>query len=291
MRSPIAIKLLLLLLPLWVAPVMAEVAGRVTNISGPLFAVKSDGSRRVLSVASAVEQGDTLVTADKTYAKVKFADQAEVTMKPDSQMRIDTFSFDQKAPEKDSAVFGLLKGALRTITGLVGKRGNQDAYRLQTATATIGIRGTIYGATVCIPGACGGLAPGTYVDVIDGKVMVAPPPLPPLPPGVQPPPLPPPIVLSAGQFGFVPPAGPPQQLPDDPGVNKNFTPPASFQSSSNEGPKTSGSDTVSKKDDKSDQKDEAKKDDKKDEKKDDKKGEKQDESQEKTKKNVDCEVR
>jgi hypothetical protein len=244
MRTTV-IKLLLLVLSIGTAPALAEVAGRVTNISGPLFAVKGDGSRRVLSVSSTVEQGDTLVTENKTYAKVKFIDQAEVTLKPGSQMRIDNFNFDQKAPEKDSAVFGLLKGALRTITGLVGKRGNQDAYRLQTATATIGIRGTVFGATNCVAGSCSGLPDGTYVDVIDGKVMVAPPPPPPAPPGVSlppSPPPPPPIVLSAGQFGFVPPAGPPQQLPSDPGVAKSFNPPASFQSSgNNEAQKAPGS--------------------------------------------------
>lgn len=276
MRRLTAIKLLLLMLPLWAASVHGEEAGRVTNISGPLFAVKGDGSRRVLSVSSTVEQGDTLVTADKTYAKIKFADQAEVTLKPDSQMRIDRFNFDQKAPEKDNAVFGLLKGALRTITGLVGKRGNQDAYRLQTVTATIGIRGTIFGAATCVGGSCGSLPDGTYVDVIDGKVMVAPPPPAPVPPGVSLPPPPPPILLTAGQFGFVPPAGPPQQLPADPGVNKNFTPPPSFQSGSgNDGQKPSGGDATAKNDDKAAPKDETQQDEKKDDGKKDEKQEKQ----------------
>jgi hypothetical protein len=38
------------------------------------------------------------------------------------------------------------------LTGLIGKRGNQEAYRLQTATATIGIRGTQFIAEL-VPGA------------------------------------------------------------------------------------------------------------------------------------------
>lgn len=227
----------LLLSIFWLVNAHADVAGQVTNISGPLFAVKNDGSKRVLTVSSPVEQGDTLVTGDKAYAKVKFADQAEVTMKPDSQMRVDAFKFDQKAPDKDNAVFGLLKGALRTITGLIGKRGNQNAYRLQTATATIGIRGTIFGATVCDGSSCGGLPDGTYVDVIEGKVLLA---SPPVTFGEQAPP----IVLTAGQFGFVPTVGPPQQLPEDPGLNKGFTPPASFQQSPNsDGQQSSGGET------------------------------------------------
>ena len=113
-------------------------------------------------------------------------------------------------------------------------------YRLNTATATIGIRGTIFGVTVCLPATCGSLAPGTYVNVIDGRVAIAPP-LPVLPvipvPGMPTPPVAPPaalpgapraapVVLAAGQFGYVPLAGPPVVLPSNPGIQ--FTPPPSF---------------------------------------------------------------
>jgi hypothetical protein len=120
----------------------AAPAGQVTNLSGPLFAVAADGTRRVLSVGSSVESGETLITEGNTYAQVRFLDRGVVTLKPGTQFRIESFAFDEKAPEKDGAVFGLFKGALRTVTGLIGKRGNQDAYKMNTATATIGIRGT-----------------------------------------------------------------------------------------------------------------------------------------------------
>jgi hypothetical protein len=241
-------------------------AGYVSNLSGPLFAVKSDGSRRVLSTQSVINAGDTLITEDKTYARVRFSDTSEVTIRPGTQFQIEAYSFDRDAPQQDNIAFRMFKGALRTVTGLVGRRGNQDAYRLSTATATIGIRGTIFGVTVCLPGTCGSLAAGTYVNVIDGRVAIAPPPLvplvipvpgaptPPLPPGAPaaappgappaaPPAAPPgapvappvaapaaPVVLAAGQFGYVPPAGPPVQLPSDPGIGRLFAPPPSFTS-------------------------------------------------------------
>jgi hypothetical protein len=218
------------------AAIAQQGAGYVSNLSGPLFAVKSDGSRRVLSTQSVVSSGDMLVTEDKTYARLRFSDQSEVTLRPSTQFQIENYSFDRQAPDKDGLAFRLFKGALRTVTGLVGRRGNQDAYRLSTATATIGIRGTIFGVTVCLPGTCGGLAPGTYVNVIEGSVALAPPPVIPVVPvpGVVAPPTPPagarpaaPLVLAQGQFGYVPPAGPPVQLPSDPGVG-TITPPASF---------------------------------------------------------------
>lgn len=215
-------------LVLTTALAQAAPAGHVTNLSGPLFAADAQGGRRVLSVGSAVEPGETLVTEEKTYAQVRFVDQGVVTLKPGTQFKVESFSFDAEAPDKDGAVFSLLKGALRKVTGLIGKRGNQDAYRMATPTATIGIRGTGFGATLCPGAGCGNLPPGTYVDVFDGMVAVAPPPP---PPGAPPTFIPPPITLSAGQFGFAPPGGAPQQLPGDSGAGQGFTPPPSFQSS------------------------------------------------------------
>lgn len=141
--KPSVIKpLLFALLLAWSWGVRAEPVGQVTNLSGPLFALNAQGARRILSVGSQVEPGETLITEDKTYAQVRFIDKGVVTLRPGTQFKIEAFAYEEAAPEKDGAVFGLLKGALRTVTGLVGKRGNQDAYKMNTATATIGIRGT-----------------------------------------------------------------------------------------------------------------------------------------------------
>jgi hypothetical protein len=119
-------------------------AGKVVNVSGPLFAVASSGAKRVLSVGSEVEQGDTLITEEKTYARVKFTDQGDITLRPGTQLKVDSYVYAQEKPAEDNVALSLFKGALRSVTGLIGKRGNQDAYKLQTATATIGIRGTDY---------------------------------------------------------------------------------------------------------------------------------------------------
>jgi hypothetical protein len=43
---------------------------------------------------------------------------------------------------------GLVKGGLRVVTGLFGKR-NPSGVKFQTATATIGIRGTEFDARLC----------------------------------------------------------------------------------------------------------------------------------------------
>lgn len=212
-KSSIATRLLALLLGAMLSSLaFAEAAGSVTHLSGPLLARKADGTTRILSQKSAVESGDLLVTEKDTYARVKFTDNSEITLKPNTQIRIDAFLFDQAKPEADSAIFNLIKGGLRALTGLVGKRGNQDSYSLKAPAATIGIRGTDYNASWC-QSDCGTLPTGLYVQVSDGQVVVS------NSGGSQ--------NFGAGQFGYVPDAfTPPVVLPRDPGVI--FTPPPSF---------------------------------------------------------------
>ncbi|HEY0846900.1 MAG TPA: FecR family protein [Noviherbaspirillum sp.] len=121
----------------------AQIAGTVTHLSGPLLAKKADGTVKVLSTKSNVEQGDTLVTEKETYARIKFTDNSEITLRPNSQFKIEDFSFEEDEPEKDKASFNLVKGGLRAVTGVLGKR-NKEKFGVNTPTATIGIRGTIF---------------------------------------------------------------------------------------------------------------------------------------------------
>jgi hypothetical protein len=129
-----------------------EVAGTVVNLSGPLMARKADGSVKALSLKSNVENGDTLVSEKDTYARIRFTDNSEITLKPNTQFKIENFSFDEARPEKDAAVFNLVKGGLRAVTGTLGKRSN-ERFGLNTPTATIGIRGTIFIAEYIPPNA------------------------------------------------------------------------------------------------------------------------------------------
>jgi hypothetical protein len=121
----------------------APVIGNIANLSGHLLSKNIDGTVKILSQKSAVEQGDTLVTEKDTYARIKFIDNSEITLRPDTQFKIENFSYDAEKPSGDNIVFDLVKGGLRAITGLLGKR-NHDRFSLKTPSATIGIRGTIF---------------------------------------------------------------------------------------------------------------------------------------------------
>lgn len=131
-----------LLLALVSGAVLAQGAGTVTHLSGTLSVQRPDGSVRILSQKSEVAPGDTLTTQRDSYAQINFTDGSSLTMRPNTQMKVEQYTFVQDRPQDDSSFLRLIKGGLRTVTGLVGKRGNQDAYKIGTNTATIGIRGS-----------------------------------------------------------------------------------------------------------------------------------------------------
>ena len=148
--------------------------GSVSQLSGTLSVRKADGSVRILSQKSEIASGDTLSTERDTYAQIKFTDGGQITLKPSTSVKIEDFKFSEEKPQEDSFLFSLVKGGLRAVTGIVGKR-SRDNYRMNTATATIGIRGTTFTADDCFnrrDGDCGPLEPAVHVSVVDGEVVV-----------------------------------------------------------------------------------------------------------------------
>ena len=193
--------------------VMAS-SGTITQLSGTLSVRKADGSVRILSQRSTIESGDTINTERESFAQIRFTDGGQVTLKPNSSVKIETFRFAEEKPQEDSFLYSLVKGGLRAVTGVVGKR-SKDKYQLGTATATIGIRGTTLSADDCLnnrTGDCTRLDPAVYVGVADGEVVVR--------NGQGE------LGLSAGQFGLIAPNQRPLFLSTDPGLQ--FTPPATF---------------------------------------------------------------
>lgn len=164
--------LLLSLLLIFSSVSFAETeVGKVTHLSGPLFAKKADGTTKVLSVGSAIEQGDTLVSEKKTFARIKFTDNSEINMRPGSQLKVSEYSFDAAKPKLDKLTMNLVKGGMRAVTGMIGKRGDQDSYKLMTETSVAGVRGTTYECKIC-EGNCGSIPNGLYLFVLDGIINV-----------------------------------------------------------------------------------------------------------------------
>ncbi|SDI16426.1 FecR family protein [Propionivibrio dicarboxylicus] len=127
----------------------ADPIATVEVADGTVFVRQADGKRRILSNGSKVEVGDTLTTEKDSYARLRFTDGSELAVRPSSSLRVNDYHYQEWQPNNDSFSMRLIKGGLRTVTGLIGKRGNQDAYKVEGATATIGIRGTDFVARVC----------------------------------------------------------------------------------------------------------------------------------------------
>lgn len=148
------VTILMLAVVMLVTVTLAQAApvASITHVSGPLLVRKADGSSKALAIGSKVDTGDTVITEKRTYARLKFTDGSEVVLKPSTLFKVEKYSFDQAKPREDAATFNMIKGGLRTVTGQIGKRGDQDAYRMKVPTATIGIRGTIFTAIYVEPG-------------------------------------------------------------------------------------------------------------------------------------------
>lgn len=208
----------------------AQVAGVVARLSGPLLAKKADGSVKVLGVKSEIESGDTLVSEKNTYAQIKFIDNSEITLRPGTTFKVENFSFDEGKPEGDNASYSLVKGGLRSITGLMGKR-NKEKFSLKTPTATIGIRGTTFIAHYVPPPSPDDsrapgteklpvLSPGLHLNVTDGAIIVT-------NNGGS-------LGFQAGQFGYVPNLNqPPVIVPNNPSIQ--FVPPPAFDAGAGPG--------------------------------------------------------
>ncbi len=117
-------------------------AGRVNFAMGRVQATGSEGQRRVLTRGSAINSGDTIETSTGR-AHLRFTDGSYISLRPGSQFRIDEYRFKGKTDGRERGFFSMLRGGLRTLTGLIGKV-NNSTYRVNTETATIGIRGTHY---------------------------------------------------------------------------------------------------------------------------------------------------
>jgi hypothetical protein len=190
----------------------AESAGTVTNLSGTLADLKADGTSRLLSIQSKIDAGDTLSTQQGTYARLQFRDGGEVVLRPNTIFRVNNYHFQQEKPKADSFFVSLLKGGARFVSGLIGHRGDKDAYSLKTPAATIGIRGTDYSVLTC-QGDCSDLPDGTYTNTHSGSIFQS---------NHQGS-----LDCAAGQSCFSAPGAKPVFLPNVP-KGLNFNPPPSF---------------------------------------------------------------
>lgn len=146
-----------------------ERAGQVDFVRGPSFVL--DGSaRQALRKGARVGSGQTLETGQDAEIHVLWDDGGYLAVRPESRVRIDAARMEGGAD--DSLLMTLVSGALRSITGWVGKF-DQRSYRLGAGTVTIGIRGTDHEVSMLdSDDAAHGLQAGVHHWVNDGATTM-----------------------------------------------------------------------------------------------------------------------
>lgn len=123
---------------------LSGLAMATSGVGEVIFAVgevKLLGNNAPLKRGDAVAVGQTLLTGSNGHVHIRFIDQAFVSVRPGSELRIEQYLYDQAEPANNRIKFSLVKGTSRLITGKAGQA-NKQGFRLNTPVVAIGIRGT-----------------------------------------------------------------------------------------------------------------------------------------------------
>ncbi|MES2946330.1 MAG: FecR family protein, partial [Pseudomonadota bacterium] len=164
----------------------ATPAGVAQFAVGEVNVRRVDGQAEALVKGKDIESGQAIVTGATGRAQVRFSDGGLVSLQPNTEFKVSNY-VDKADPKEDRFLVDLLRGSMRAITGLIGKR-NRDNYKVMTSTATIGIRGSGFNASynpdgtlavtteldaieVCNAAGCVGLTAGESVLVLSNQAL------------------------------------------------------------------------------------------------------------------------
>ncbi len=119
---------------------LAKAVGTVTFKTGNATITHADKTVTPVAKNAELNAGDTVETKDGRV-QLSLIDGGKVSLQPNTIYKINKYEFFGKEDGTEYAFTELIKGGLRTVSGLVGHK-NRDRYQLKTTAATIGIRGT-----------------------------------------------------------------------------------------------------------------------------------------------------
>jgi hypothetical protein len=119
------------------APAAQQPVGRVETVAGSATAVRN-GVAVELNVGDLVFQGDVVQTRSNAALAIAFSDGSAFTLNENARMALNEFVYDPNGTS-NSALINLVQGTVSFIAAQVAKTGTM---RVDTPTATLGIRGT-----------------------------------------------------------------------------------------------------------------------------------------------------
>lgn len=143
----------------------AERAGEVSSVVGAAVVTDAQGASRAVAQGMPLHVGDVLKTSGDGRVHLRMVDDALLSLRPDSELRIAGYTYRPGAPSENRIRFDLLRGTVRSVTGKGGEMA-KDKFRMNTPVAAIGVRGTDFVTQAD--------ATSTWVNVQSGAIVLAP---------------------------------------------------------------------------------------------------------------------
>ena len=158
-----------------VGSVQAQTRIGVASITKNQVSGTIAGQTRVIGSGAQVFQNEVVTTGTNSSAQLLFRDQSTLTIGADARVVLDQFVYDPQS-RSGNIVVNIAEGAFRFVSG----NAQSQSYKINTLSATIGVRGTI------VIGAVNSTTGEVMIGCVEGSIIVN------TPTGA--------ITLSAGQF-------------------------------------------------------------------------------------------
>jgi hypothetical protein len=118
-----------------------QAAGHVIWLSGEVASINPDKVVRPLGKGDTVREGDVISTGPDSHAQILMSDKGLIALRPDSTLRLTTYTYQGRNDGSERTVVDLIKGGIRSITGAIGSA-NKKNQVIRSGNILVGIRGT-----------------------------------------------------------------------------------------------------------------------------------------------------
>lgn len=116
----------------------ASASGFLSSSTGVVFVRRGDGPEVAAKVGDIFGPGTTFRTGVDSSAVLVFADGQNITLGPQSLLKVDDFRFDARDIKSSKATLGLMTGVMRLVTGGI-HTGNREGLVVSAGSASIDI--------------------------------------------------------------------------------------------------------------------------------------------------------
>lgn len=113
--------------------------GIVLSVKGKVIIERIDASMIQAQLGTSIYIGDRIETGHKAFVQIEFLDRSKINLMGSSDVTINDYFFD--GSQKSTSDVTIENGAMGFMAGKISKVAPQN-YKIQTITATIGIRGS-----------------------------------------------------------------------------------------------------------------------------------------------------